>query len=283
MANNPYVNKVVFGSATLVDLTGTTATADKILQGYGAYGADGAWMDGTASGGGGGGGSMKHYVLRPDAELFKQYTYDKLINADEGVTIPSYSTTNNILKSATTLETLTFDYSQYNYIIFMRALSIPIYNVTTKGKGRQEYSYVTCHYELTPIPANTIHALVDPSKFITTAKYSSMAMAIASNIVYYSSSNALSQYASYQHGACQAISPPVISNANVTIKSPVLNLRGNTTYFTQTYFDALTDIRYQYVIEIYRVPNNTDVRGWQSLDDQRHIIDCAGSQTQKLT
>ena len=52
MANNPYVNKVVFGSATLVDLTGTTATADKILQGYGAYGADGAWMDGTASGGG---------------------------------------------------------------------------------------------------------------------------------------------------------------------------------------------------------------------------------------
>lgn len=51
MANNPYVNKVVFGSATLVDLTGTTATADKILQGYGAYGADGAWMNGTASSG----------------------------------------------------------------------------------------------------------------------------------------------------------------------------------------------------------------------------------------
>jgi len=49
---NPYVNKVVFGTATLVDLTGTTATADKILQGYGAFGADGAWMDGTATGGG---------------------------------------------------------------------------------------------------------------------------------------------------------------------------------------------------------------------------------------
>lgn len=54
MANNTHVNKVVFGSATLVDLTGTTATADKILQGYGAYGADGAWMDGTAVAGGGG-------------------------------------------------------------------------------------------------------------------------------------------------------------------------------------------------------------------------------------
>ena len=55
MANNPYVNKVVFGSATLVDLTGTTATADKILTGYGAFGADGAWMDGTATGGSGDG------------------------------------------------------------------------------------------------------------------------------------------------------------------------------------------------------------------------------------
>lgn len=58
MANNPYVNKVqTADGATIIDITGTTATADKILQGYGAYGADGAWMDGTATGGGGGGGA----------------------------------------------------------------------------------------------------------------------------------------------------------------------------------------------------------------------------------
>lgn len=71
MANNPYVNKVVFGSATLVDLTGTTATADKILSGYGAFGADGAWMDGTATGGGSGGGHLTQdqdgfLVIPPD-------------------------------------------------------------------------------------------------------------------------------------------------------------------------------------------------------------------------
>lgn len=39
------------GTATFTDTSPTTATADKILQGYGAFGADGAWMDGTASGG----------------------------------------------------------------------------------------------------------------------------------------------------------------------------------------------------------------------------------------
>lgn len=44
MANN----KVQLADGTtLIDLTGTTATADKILEGYGAFGADGVWMDGS--------------------------------------------------------------------------------------------------------------------------------------------------------------------------------------------------------------------------------------------
>lgn len=50
MANN----KVQLADGTtLIDLTSTTATADKILQGYGAFGADGAWIDGTAVAGSG--------------------------------------------------------------------------------------------------------------------------------------------------------------------------------------------------------------------------------------
>lgn len=46
-------NKVVYGEETLIDLTETTATADKILTGYGAFGKDGVWMDGTATSGSG--------------------------------------------------------------------------------------------------------------------------------------------------------------------------------------------------------------------------------------
>lgn len=53
MANNPYVNKVVYGGQTLIDISDTTATADKILQGYTAYGADGQKLTGTATGSGG--------------------------------------------------------------------------------------------------------------------------------------------------------------------------------------------------------------------------------------
>ena len=55
MANNPYVNKVVYGGQTLIDISDTTATADKILQGYIAYGADGQKITGTANTSGGSG------------------------------------------------------------------------------------------------------------------------------------------------------------------------------------------------------------------------------------
>lgn len=47
MADNQYVSKVVFGSQTLIDLTGDTVTADKLLKGITAHGKDGAPVEGT--------------------------------------------------------------------------------------------------------------------------------------------------------------------------------------------------------------------------------------------
>lgn len=48
MANNQYVNKVIYGSTTLVDLTSDTATADKVLNGYTFHDKTGASVTGTA-------------------------------------------------------------------------------------------------------------------------------------------------------------------------------------------------------------------------------------------
>lgn len=47
MANNKYVNKVIFGDETLIDLTSDTVTADKLLQGYTAHNSAGQQITGT--------------------------------------------------------------------------------------------------------------------------------------------------------------------------------------------------------------------------------------------
>ncbi len=47
MANNQYVNKVVYGDQTLIDLTSDTIAADKIVSGYTAHDKSGAVLTGT--------------------------------------------------------------------------------------------------------------------------------------------------------------------------------------------------------------------------------------------
>ena len=47
MANNEYINKVIYGGTTLIDLTSDTVTADKILKDYTAHAASGAPITGS--------------------------------------------------------------------------------------------------------------------------------------------------------------------------------------------------------------------------------------------
>lgn len=44
---NEYINKVVYGSRTLIDLTADTVTADKVLDGFTFHAADGSTKTGT--------------------------------------------------------------------------------------------------------------------------------------------------------------------------------------------------------------------------------------------
>lgn len=47
MAENQYINKVVYGGQTLIDLTGDTVTAAKLLSGYTAHDKSGAPITGS--------------------------------------------------------------------------------------------------------------------------------------------------------------------------------------------------------------------------------------------
>ena len=47
MANNQYVNKVIFGNNTLIDLSSDTVAAENMLSGYTAHDASGAAISGS--------------------------------------------------------------------------------------------------------------------------------------------------------------------------------------------------------------------------------------------
>ena len=206
-------------------------------------------------------------VVRPDAELVKTYTFDKYLHEDLEVTIPAYTTTSTTLVAAASLTpTITCDFTTYDYYVLIRMATIPTYSITTVGKGREEYALNGAMYEITRTPANTMHALVDTTKY-----YASNANVVyqAGNFVrevYYSSGTAITYYASAAYGYNQTVTAPAMNSgtgSTLTLKSPAFIVRGHTTYFVNTYMNAVTDVRYQYIIDVYRAPKgNLNLDGW---------------------
>lgn len=224
-------------------------------------------------------------TIRPDAQLVKTYSYDKYIHADEEVTIPAYTTTLTTLKATAALsETYSISYTDYNWYVLLRTLTIPEYSISSKAKGRDEYHFTSTMYEVGDIDANVIHALVDPTKYYTSHSVALPATGVFGRLVYWSSGTALAAYNTSSYGVHQSIVAPTLSSGVLTFNSPDLRVRGHTTYFTETYMNALTDIRYQWVIEVYRAPKaNLNLNGWGQTMQAKHIINCVNSSTHKLT
>lgn len=224
------------------------------------------------------------FAVRPDAELIQTYTYDKHASADEGWTIPAYTTTAQTLKAAANLSpTVTVDLANYRYFVVERFLTIPEYSVTTKGKGRQEYTFCSYIYEITRANANRMPTIIDPTKKIT-AVQNIVATNSLYRLLYWSSSSAIALYASNGYGAYMTPTAPAPSGSTLTVKAPAFCVRGHATYFTNTYMNALTDIRYQYVIEVYRAPvGNLNEDGWEQEQALQRLLDCINATDHKLT
>lgn len=208
--------------------------------------------------------TLKRGVLRPDAELVTSYNYDKYMYADESISPKTYTTTSTTVKASVSLSpTVRCDFTNYNYIVLIRMATIPEYNITTVGKGREEYALNGAIYEITEIPANEMAAIINPTK-----KYTSIDRAVysAGNFVrevYYTSGTAIGFYGNASYGYNQTVVAPSLSGTTLTLKSPTFIVRGNTTYFVNTYMNAVTDVRYQYIIEVWRAPkNNLNLNGW---------------------
>lgn len=224
---------------------------------------------------------LKKEVIRPDAELFQSWTYDKNIKADEGITIPAYTTSVTSLKSYTTLSsTTTLDTANYDYFLTYKYLAIPKYNISTIGTGRVEYYFAAYYYEYVNW---TAHSIVNP---LTSVSVGPVSCSNSHYRLLYYNETTLTAYSTTSHGVYLYHYAPSssLSGNTLTIYSPYLRIRGNSTYFTQTYWEALTDIRYQYIIKMYRVPKGSlGYSGWTLEQEALSIINDVENNNGKLT
>ena len=228
---------------------------------------------------------LKPGVLLPAFESVKKWSYDKYLHEDEEITIPAYTTTSTtLIASAASTTTYTCDFDTYHYLVSIRMLTIPEYSVTTVGKGRQEYGLNGAIYEITNTPANTMSAIFDPTLKITSDTRATFSAGNFVGIVYYSNGTTLARYASAAYGYNQTVTAPAVSGSTLTLKSPTFITRGHTTYFTSTYMNKVTDVRYQYIQAVFRIKKNEyNLSGWSLMTQWQKMLTDTLSNSHTLT
>lgn len=223
-------------------------------------------------------------VMRPDAEIVYKLSYDKYIVADEGISFPAYTTSQEtLIASEKITPAIQKDTANYNYFYSFRSITIPVYSITTKAAGRVEYNYRAAFYEIVDYPAGDIEALIDTTK-TTSAGYSMNSAGNHAAIVYWNSDTTIRRMDVSAYGVPVILTAPTTNSSTITFSTPSLVTRGHSTYFTSTFMNAVTDVRYQYIIELYRAPKgNLSFDGWGIYGTSKHIMDCVHSATGKLT
>lgn len=235
------------------------------------------------------GDKIKPSVIRPDAEQIVTYSGNYLAVEDMAATITQpYDTTSRTILAAgaqfktTTSDGITMDLNSYDYLILIRALTIPVYNINTVGKGREEYAMFSYIYTYTRLFTNSLPALINNTLYTSTSD-TVPGFGVYRSLTW-SSATALRLDSTSSYGAIQVVAAPSISSNKLIISSPSVLVRGNTTYLTSTYYNALTDIHVQYKVEVYRSPkHNLPTDGWGPPDEIAKIINCIKNNNAILT
>lgn len=220
-----------------------------------------------------GGAVVKEFGVRGDAELIQTYSADELLVEDLETAIPAYTTSaKTIITGASLTPTITLDYANYNYYVVMRSITIPIYNTTTKQKGRCDYTTNAYNYEVVDVPANSIQT-IDRAKTINTSRSISVtSLGSVGREIYWTSASAVTFVTNSTYGAQCTGQAPAVSSGVMTVKAPNYGIRGSTTYMTSGAWGTMTDIRYQWVIEVWRVPKGKAADGWQFTQNLIHTF-----------
>lgn len=230
---------------------------------------------------------LKMGVIRPDAELVETWSYDKLWIAEEGETLPAYSTSAVTLKASEQLEVEhELEPDDYKYFLMARTLAIPTYSTDEIARGRVEWSEFHSAWELVYPDDDTFRALVDPSKtYASRAPSWVVSGGTFSRMPYFSNSlGTMSVYSANSYGLWCTVPSPTYSGGEIRINSPTFTLRCQANVFDKPFYEALTDIRFQWIIELWRVPvGSLNLDGWSANQQLDHVLECVYSQDHKLT
>ena len=201
-----------------------------------------------------GGGAPKVGVLRPDAELWKSWTLD------ETVTLPSYTTSNATLINSSALSDITLSTTRYDYFLAYRDLVYPIYSSPmAAGQGKPEYSFFEYACEIVRIPANKLYPRTGSATTIPSSSVASVKTTNITGCLYWTSGSAVS-LATASAPIWTTFTAPTYTDSSSALKItlPKFLTKGSSSYFKQTYWDAISGMRIQYIMELYRVEKNGD-------------------------
>lgn len=225
--------------------------------------------------------TIKPFVIRSDAELVNSWSYDKLIVSDLSVTIPAYSTSSTtVVPAGTLVSNLPFDFTEYTGIFLCRTLATPVYDSDAFTAGRVEFSSYLMGAEMLVFPAG----YAKTKNGTSTAKSARTILHTLNATLDWSGYNTSPIIAIELYGCIPSCSSPSVSSSNVvTIYSPSFALRGNATHFPQSAWEHMTDVRVQYILELYRIPITGQNDGFMAQQLLQRSIDCFDSASGTLT
>lgn len=236
-------------------------------------------------------------TLRPDATLFKEYSQDYYVVADKGVTLPSYTTSSATLVSTDNVEDLDIFDNDYDIVVTYRSLLYPIYNTSSKDAGRVEYYSQVC---MTEVLKNIrgwktldgqILTLHDDSVWGLNTKATSILAYwfSSSQFTMESSATGTPSGSSIVNGIYESnFSTQLVnwgnSSQKISISYPGVRMKGNQYRFTETFWNAVTDVRVQQKIQVWKSPRgNMNLDGWELQTLLFSVRDDATSSTHTLT
>ena len=230
---------------------------------------------------------IKFPIIRPDAQLVQRWSVDHLLVTDDGVTLPTTAPTaaRADLVESQSLPDITIDTANYEYFVNQRAIAYPIYSSSEIGRGRFEYSISESCMEALSFDRNEFIALVDSEKNYANGAYTFVGSSQYRGVYFTSASGAMSVYTSATYGLYVVFSTPSITSSAIRLSTPTLGVRCQANIYDEPFWNITTDIRYQYIMEVWRVPRGTDrdMDGWTNTMQMERTLGCVLSPSHTLT